>query len=94
MVFSPLFLRVDDSLFLLEDAVLCSLDLGLTSILLTRMKNLCCKSLERERERERERDAFILHISLLSSKYVCINMHARAHHAHVHVHAQCHACTS
>ena len=89
MVFSPLFLRVDDSLFLLEDAVLCSLDLGLTSILLTRMKNFCCKSLERERERERERkrDAFILSAQF---QYLSINMHACAHHAHVHVHA----CTS
>ena len=45
VAFSPLFLRVDDSLSLLEDAVVCSSDFGFTSILLARMKNLCCKSL-------------------------------------------------
>ena len=81
---SPLFLRVDDSLSLLEDAVLCSLDFGFTSILLARMKNFCCKSLDEwEREGGRERKRYMC----LSAQFQLLHKHAcmfMMYHAHEH----------
>ena len=46
VAFSPLLLSEDESLSLLaEEVMACSSDLGLTSILLARIKSLFCKSL-------------------------------------------------